>query len=248
MNSNTWNADQYNRHGDFVSALALPVVDLLAPGSGERILDLGCGDGTLAVEIARSGAQVVAVDLSESMVAKTKEKGIEAYVMSATDLPFESEFDAIFSNAVLHWVKEPEVAIAKIHRALKPGGRLIAEFGGAGNIRHLTEAMQTVFDRHEAFGEFRNPWYFPEPEAYQALLEAGGFAVEAIELIPRPTKIDHIFNWLATFANGITDHLTADQQAQFREEIKIILEPKIHFEREGWVADYVRLRFRAAKV
>ena len=182
MSANKWDADNYNRHADFVSNLALPVVDLLNPQENEKILDLGCGEGTLAVEIEKSGASVVAVDLSESMVEKTQEKGIEAYVTSATELPFENEFDAVFSNAVLHWVQEPETAIKKIAKALKADGRF--------------DAMQAVFDSHEEYGAFQNPWYFPKETEYKELLEANGFRVDAIELIPRPTVIDDIANWL----------------------------------------------------
>ncbi|MFA5501789.1 MAG: class I SAM-dependent methyltransferase [Sulfurovaceae bacterium] len=248
MSTNKWNADKYNKHADFVSNLAFPVVDLLHPQESEKVLDLGCGDGTLAVEIEKFNTKVIAVDLSEDMVEKTKAKGIEAYVMSATELPFENEFDAVFSNAVLHWVKEPETAIKKISQALKAEGRFIAEFGGYGNIKYLTDAMQKVFGRHEEYGEFNNPWYFPKDEDHKEMLEANGFKVEYIELIPRPTKIDDISNWLDIFANGIVSHLTEEQQNQFKEEVRDILKPKIYSEKDGWVADYVRLRLKATKI
>lgn len=248
MSTNQWNADQYNKHADFVSNLALPVVDLLEPRAGERILDLGCGDGTLAVEIEKVGAKVVGVDLSGNMVAKTKEKGIEAYVMSATELPYEDAFDAVFSNAVLHWVKEPDAAIDRIHRGLKAGGRFIAEFGGYGNIKYLTDAMQTVFDGDSAYGTFNNPWYFPDVAEYKAKLEARGFKVDYIELIPRPTTVDDIANWLDIFANGIITHLGKTEQRRFKQQVRTILEPKIYSEQEGWVADYVRLRLKAEKI
>jgi len=248
MSTNKWNADNYNKHADFASNLAFPVVALLNPQENERILDLGCGDGTLAVEIEKFSTKVVAVDLSESMVEKTKEKSIEAYIMSATELPYENEFNAVFSNAVLHWVKEPEIAIRKISNALKTNGRFIAEFGGYGNIKYLTDAMQEVFDKNKEYGEFNNPWYFPKDTDYKQMLEANGFEVEYIELIPRPTKIDDITNWLDIFANGIVSHLTEEQQSVFKEEVRGILKPKIYNEKDGWVADYVRLRFKATKV
>ena len=248
MSTNKWNADNYNKHADFVSNLAFPVVDLLNPKENERVLDLGCGDGTLALEIEKFNTKVIAVDLSESMVEKTKEKGIEAYVMSAIELPYENEFDAVFSNAVLHWVKEPETAIAKISNALKANGRFIAEFGGYGNIKYLTDAMQKVFDKNKEYGEFNNPWYFPKDTDYKQMLEANGFDVEYIELIPRPTKVDDIANWLDVFANGIVSHLTKEQQRRFKQEVREILKPKIYSEKDGWVADYVRLRLKATKV
>ncbi len=245
--TNEWNADKYNKHADFVSKLALPVIELLDPKENEKILDLGCGDGTLAVEIEKFNAQVVAVDLSESMVVKAKEKGIQAYVMSATELPFKNEFDAVFSNAVLHWIKDADTVIKKIYRSLKPKGRLIAEFGGYGNIKTLTDAMQQVFNGHKEFGVFNNPWYFPKDTEYKRLLEDNGFSVEYIEFIPRPTKIDDISNWLDIFANGIISHLTQEQQNVFKQEVREILKPKIYSEKDGWVADYVRLRLKAYK-
>jgi len=245
--TNDWNANNYNKHADFVSILATPVVELLNPQKDEKILDLGCGDGTLAVEIEKLGAKVIAVDFSEDMVEKTKEKGIEAYVMSATELNFQDVFDAVFSNAVLHWVKDPEIALGKIYNALKDDGRFIAEFGGYGNIKHLTNAMQTVFGMHPEYGEFNNPWYFPKEEAYKKLLESHGFEVTYIEIIPRPTQIDDISHWLTIFANGIVSHLSKEQQVDFNHEVREMLKPILYSEKEGWVADYVRLRLHAKK-
>ncbi len=246
--TNTWNADKYKKHAIFVSNLAFPVVELLNPQPNEKILDLGCGEGTLAVEIEKLGAKVIGVDLSESMVQKTKEKGIEAYVMSATDLTFENKFDAVFSNAVLHWVKEDKKAIQKISKSLKVNGRFVAEFGGYGNIKFLTDAIKEVFDKHQEYGKFNNPWYFPKDKDYKKLLEDNGFKVEYIKLIPRATKIDDISNWLDIFANGIISHLSYKQQVQFKKEVREILKPKIYSKKDGWVADYVRLRLKAYKI
>ncbi len=246
--SNTWDAENYNKHAGFVSNLAMPVIDLLAPQENEKILDLGCGDGTLAVEIKKFNTKVIALDLSADMVEKTRAKGIEAYKMSATQLTFQNEFDAVFSNAVLHWIKDSETAINKIHSALKNNGRFIAEFGGYENIKYLTDAMQEVFNNHFEYGKFNNPWYFPKDTDYKKLLESNGLKVEYIELIPRPTQIDDISNWLTIFANGIVSHLTNEQQVQFKKEVREILKPKIYSEKDGWIADYVRLRVKAIKV
>ena len=245
--TNDWNANKYNKHADFVSKLATPVVELLNPQKDEKILDLGCGDGTLAFDMQKFGSKVIAVDLSKDMVEKTKEKGIEAYVISATQLNFTDKFDAVFSNAVLHWIKEPKAAIDKIFNSLKDDGRFIAEFGGYGNIKYLTDAMQKVFDNHKEYGIFNNPWYFPKVEDYKKLLKDSGFKVEYIELIPRPTSIDDISNWLDIFANGIISHLSDSQQSDFKDEVREILKPKIYTKKDGWVADYVRLRLKATK-
>ncbi len=246
--TNEWNANKYNKHADFVSALGLPVADLLAPKKNEIILDLGCGDGTLAVEIERSGANVIAVDLSTDMVQKSKLKGMETYVMSATQLEFEDKFDAVFSNAVLHWVKDSEEAVKNIYKVLKVGSRLVAEFGGYGNVHHIVEAMREVFSKHSEYGTFANPWFFPTVETYTNILESQGFEVEYIELIPRPTPIDDIAHWLVIFTNGITEHLSESQKSRFRHEVREILKEKIYSKEEGWVADYVRLRVKAIKM
>lgn len=245
--TNAWNANKYNKHADFVSVLGLPVVELLNPQAGEQILDLGCGDGTLAVEIEKYGTHVTAVDLSENMVTKAKEKGLDAHVMSATQLPYVDAFDAVFSNAVLHWVKDSEKAAKNIYKVLKSGGRFVAEFGGYGNIYHIVEAMREVFFTYPEYGVFDSPWYFPSIDEYTETLEKCGFEVRYIELIPRPTPIDDISNWLTVFTNGVTEYLTQEEKEKFRYEVREILKEKIYSAEKGWVADYVRLRVEAIK-
>jgi 2-isopropylmalate synthase len=246
--TNEWNADRYNKHASFVSELALPVVALLNPKADEKILDLGCGEGTLALEIENCGAKVTCVDLSEDMVNKSNAKGLNAKVMNVTDMPFKEVFDAIFSNAMLHWVKEHELAVANIYRALKKGGRFVAEFGGEGNVHYIIEAMREVFNRHPEYGKFDDFWFFPSTEEYQNMLEKQGFEVTYIERIPRPTPIDDIANWLAVFSNGVTENLTQEEQDIFRDEVREILKSKIYSQKEGWVADYVRIRVEAFKL
>ena len=115
---NKWNANNYKNHASFVSDLAIDLVELLNPKEDEEILDLGCGDGTLSLAIIKSKAKVIAVDLSSDMVKKAQSKGIEAYKMDVTNLPYENKFDAVFSNAVLHWVKDKNKAIVNIHKSL----------------------------------------------------------------------------------------------------------------------------------
>ena len=246
--SNDWNAEKYNKHADFVSNMAMPVVDLLDPKSNEKILDLGCGSGTLAQEIQKYNCEVIGVDLSADMVKKTKAKGIEAYVMGATELVFEDKFDAVFSNAVLHWVKDAPSAIAQVCKALKREGRFVAEFGGYENIKSLTDSMQIVFDKYPEYGGFENPWYFPQEAEYKRVLEESGFRVEYIETLTRPTPIDDITNWLSVFANGIMSKIPQDKKESFKSEVRELLKPKLYTQKDGWVVDYVRLRFKAVKI
>lgn len=246
--TNKWNAKTYNKHTAFVSKLALPVVELLNPQQGENILDLGCGEGTLAVEIEKSGAKVIGVDLSTQMVDAARDKGIKAYVHSATDLPYTCSFDAVFSNATLHWVLDAKSAVTNISKSLRPHGRFVCEFGGYSNMHSVVCAMHEVFEHHPTWGKFENPWYFPTVEEYTALLESEGFAVNYAELIPRPTPMDDIVHWLDIFANGVTSHLGREDFELFKTECRDILKEKIYSDEEGWILDYVRLRVRAVKV
>ena len=246
--NNSWNPDEYKKHTSFVSELAMPVVYLLDPKSGERVLDLGCGDGTLAQEIEQRGAKVLGIDLSKEMVQKAKESGIEAMVATVTDLPFKDEFDAIFSNATLHWVKQSDLALKNIAKSLKSGGRFVAEFGGKGNAYHLVKAMELAFQKHPEFGEFANPWYFPSPAEYKAKLENFGFRVEYIELIPRPTPMEDVGKWLEIFANGVTAHLSKEQFELFKDECIGYLKEHIYTQKDGWMLDYARLRIKAIKL
>ncbi|WP_457746952.1 class I SAM-dependent methyltransferase [Sulfurimonas sp.] len=245
---NNWNANKYNKGVDFVSKLALPVVKLLNPKKGEDILDLGCGDGSLAIEIKKYGAKVIGIDLSADMISKSREKGLEAYVMSLTDLELSKKFDAVFSNAVLHWVKDATSAVEEVHKVLKPNGRFVGEFGGDGNVEILIDAIQKVFTKHPEYGEFQNPWYFPSTKEYKYILQKSGFIVKQTKLIKRPTPVNDIKEWLDIFANGIMRNIPQEFHDNFKNEVQNILKPQLYSKKDGWVVDYVRLRFFASKV
>ena len=245
---NKWNANNYKNHASFVSDLAIDLVDLLNPKEGEIILDLGCGDGSLSLEIMKSKAKVIAVDLSSDMIEKTKSKGIEAYKMDVTNLIYENKFDAVFSNAVLHWVKDKDTAVQNIYKALKSKGRFVTEFGGFGNLNYIIEGMQQVFDNNKQYGKFVNPWYFPDKIEYKNILEHNGFEVKTINLVSRQTFIDDISNWLDIFANGIISHLCQSDKIKFNTELRNILKSKLYDKDKGWFVDYVRLRVYAIKI
>jgi 2-isopropylmalate synthase len=246
--SNNWNTNQYKNHASFVSDMAEDLVEVLNPKKDETILDLGCGDGTLALKIKQKCQNIIAVDLNNKMVEKTKSLGIEAYVMSATNLEFENKFDAVFSNAVLHWVKQSKSAIQNINKVLKPNGRFITEFGGYKNINRIVQAIQEVFNQNKDYGVFNNPWYFPTTQEYKNILEQNGFEVKSINLTTRPTSVDDISNWLNIFANGIISHLNKEQKEIFLLEVKRILENKLYSKEQGWILDYVRIRVEAKKI
>ncbi len=228
--------------------MASDVMHLLAPKVGEAILDIGCGDGELTQSLQELGCEVIGIDTSPSMIAMAKNRGLEAYVMDGHDLPYRNQFDAVFSNAALHWLTQPEQVIQGAFSALKQNGRFVAEFGGKGNIAALLQAMQDVFAENPDFGIFNMPWFFPSVEEYRQLLEHGGFHVDIIQLIPRLTPLKSgVAKWLEIFAEGIVSHLEPTQKIYFFEAVKNKLLPILYLEKDGWVADYVRLRFAAIK-
>ena len=243
-----WDPDRYARNARFVAELGQPVVTLLAPRAGERILDLGCGDGALTRRLAEVCASVLGVDSSAEQVAAARAAGLDARVMSGEALAFDHEFDAVFSNAALHWMRRPAAVIAGVWRALRPGGRFVGEFGGHGNVQHIKTALVAALDRRGLDGQGAVPWYFPTPAEYCGLLEAQGFRVRTIELIPRPTPLPgDIVAWLETFAENFTRRVPAEERGAFLNEVAAELRPHLCNAEGVWSADYVRLRFAADK-
>ena len=175
--SQQWDARGYAENARFVADLGMPVVDLLAPRPGERILDLGCGDGALTEKLAAAGCDVVGADASAELVKAARARGLDARLINGETLEFDGEFDAVFSNAALHWMLRPDAVIDGVHRALKPGGRFVGEFGGAGNVATIASALEAALDRRGFDGKAANPWYFPSAEEYAAKLTAHGFRV-----------------------------------------------------------------------
>jgi len=201
----------------------------------KKLLDLGC--------------EVVGVDSSEPQVEAARRLGIEAYVMNGEELPYLEEFDAVFSNAVLHWIKRADVMIQGVHRSLRQGGRFVAECGGHGCVDKIRIALVQALDRRGVDGESRVPWYFPTPGDYATRLESAGFRVNSIALIPRPTPLPgDIIEYLETFGQSFLTALSGTTKDYYLKEVRAMLEPQLVNPDGVWVADYVRLRFSATKV
>jgi SAM-dependent methyltransferase len=248
MTTQRWDPKSYAANARFVSDLGAPLIDLLAPRTGERVLDLGCGDGALTEKLVALGCRVVGVDSSAEQVAGARERGLDAQVARAEALPFESAFDGVLSNAVLHWVKDADAAIASVHRALVPGGRFVAELGGHGCVDQIRRAMHAALRARGVDPDAHDPWYFPTEADYRARLEKGGFEVRSIVLFARPTPLPgDVSGWLETFAQPFLAGVPEGERAAVVDEVRERLRPALCDAEGRWTADYTRLRVLAVK-
>jgi SAM-dependent methyltransferase len=244
----SWSPERYDRHARFVSDLGMPVIELLAPRADERILDLGCGDGALSEKLVALGYEVVGIDASPEQVAGACARGLDCRVVSGEALPFVSEFDAVFSNAALHWMRRPDAVIAGVRRALKPGGRFVCEMGGDGCVASIVAALTMALARRGIDAAAYNPWFFPRSGDYRQRLESHGFSIDSIVLFPRPTPLPgDVTGWLETFAESFIAALPVAERPAFVAEVREALRPVLADAAGNWTADYVRLRFAATR-
>jgi trans-aconitate methyltransferase len=249
-----WDSRLYDESFRIITQLGGGVVELLAPRPGERIVDVGCGTGALTAQIAAAGAEIVGIDASEAMVARARElyPQLRFEVAKGEEFTLEYPVDAVFSSAALHWMSPPEAVATSVARALKPGGRFVAEMGGRENIAAIVGAIYQVLAEEGIPRErVRNPWYFPSIGEYASLLERAGFEVVLMQLFDRPTPLDDcpngVADWLRMFGGDFLAAVTATRREHFQERVNELARPLL--EREGrWVADYRRLRFMAVKL
>ncbi len=247
-----WDSQLYNDQHRFVSNYGADVLQWLAPEAGENILDLGCGTGDLAAKIQEEGATVLGVDASESMVEQARKEypAVQFEQQDASQLNFNEEFEAVFSNATFHWIENQKGLLSGIFKALKPNGRLVAEFGGKGNIKAIVDGINTAAEQL-GLSEMviSNFWFFPSVNHYATLLEAAGFETEQIWLFDRPTKLvgeDGMLKWINQFAQHAFVKLNKDEADNITAAAIAILKPD-YFRDGVWIADYKRLRIKAFK-
>lgn len=245
MSANRWDARGYAENARFVSDLGMPVVDLLAPAAGESILDLGCGDGALTAKLVALGVNVVGIDASQSMIDAASLLGLNVRLADMHDFKLDRRFDAVFTNAVLHWTRDIDAVLDRVALHLKPGGRFVGEFGGFGNVAAISTAVRAAIVI-EGAAPSGFAWYYPTSAEFSSVLEAHGFATVSAQLIPRPTPLPAgMAGWLTTFARPFASHLDAVAQDRVLARAVELLSGSLCDGSGNWTADYVRLRFHA---
>jgi len=249
--SSRWDSSLYEQAHSFVWQKAADLIGWLAPQPGERILDLGCGTGQLTAKIAEAGAHVVGLDNSAEMLAtaRTNYPAIEFHLADAAAFHFDDPFDAVFSNAALHWVQDAEGVVRSVAATLKPGGRFVAEFGGEGNVRLLLAACLAAL--HDRGLPAENPWYFPSIAEYAALLERHGLEVVEARLFDRPVDLEGgdagMERWLRMFGPPLLAQAPEPDRDALIRDIETRLRPDLF--RDGhWIADYRRIRVKALRI
>lgn len=247
-----WDAGLYDSKHSFVWEKAKDLVQLLAPQPGEHILDIGCGTGQLTAEIASTGAQIVGVDRSLEMIAQARNKfpALRFEVCDARELHFTAEFDAVFSNAVLHWILDAERVAAGVARALKPQGRFVAEFGGHGNVQRVMDGFAAALATFGVSADGANSWFYPSIAEYSSILEKHGLEVLQAVLFDRPTTLEDgdrgLANWIAMFGDSVVRHIPETQRAHYVRAVEDAARPAL-WKGDHWELDYRRLRIVARK-
>ena len=243
----TWDAQLYDRYGRFVSDHGDIILDWLEAKKGETILDAGCGDGALTQKIANCGANVVGIERAVSMVKAAQARGLDVRQMDLCTLEDEDQYQAIFSNAVLHWIADWPDLLSRFHKALKSDGRLVVECGGFGNIAAIRTAIVAVAKHYQVPTHAAAEQYLTMQRA-TTLLEQAGFQVTRMELAPRQTLLPNgMSGWLEVFRESFLAQFEPDQKEQVMGDLLELLAGQLKTQDGQWFADYVRLRFVAKK-
>jgi SAM-dependent methyltransferase len=246
-----WSPADYAQNAAFVPRLGDAVLQLLDPQPAELILDVGCGDGALTERIAQAGANVIGLDASSEMIEAARARGIDAFVADAEAMDLErfGQFDAVFSNAALHWMLDPDAVATGIFKALRPGGRFVGEMGGKGNLATLRGALRDELTARGYAMPARDPAWYASVEEFTRLYHVAGFEEVRAQLIERPTPLPGgVAAWVRTFRAGLMDVAMVPEweRADIGAAVEARLRPAL-FKDGVWCADYVRLRFSMRK-
>jgi trans-aconitate methyltransferase len=244
----SWDPKSYAKNARFVSDLGEPLLGLLDPQSGEVILDIGCGDGALTEKIAAAGCTVIGIDSSLAQLQAARQRRLGVASMDGEHLALHRSFDAVFTNAALHWMKRKDLVVEGVAKSLKRGGRFVGEFGGKGNVEAIRSALHEGLRKRGIDPWAVDPWHYPSTDEFADLLRRFDFVADYVELIPRPTKLPGgIIPWLEIFAQPFIKSVEPSKCEEFLEEVRIKLEPDLRKSDGAWYADYVRLRFKATR-
>ena len=246
-----WDSTLYEDRHSFVWKQSEDLIDLLEVRPGERILDLGCGTGHLTFQIAARGAQVAGLDSSASMIAQARQNypGLKFVLADARAFRLDDQYDAVLSNAALHWIREADAVVECVARALRPGGRFVLEMGGKGNIQRIVAVLESVLKEHHY--TVSNPWYFPSEEEYEGILRRHGFEVTYLAGFDRWNKLEHpekgLREWLEMFTASWFESVPSRERPEIVQEIEARLRPQLWCD-GAWWADYRRLRAIAVRL
>jgi trans-aconitate methyltransferase len=248
IDKSSWDPHAYAKNARFVADLGQPLLEMLAPKPTELIMDLGCGDGALTEKIAASGASVIGTDTSIAQARAARDRGLCVVVVDGHHLCLKRHVDAVFTNAALHWMKQPQRVVQEVWRCLQRGGRFVGEFGGKGNIETIRAALHAALRRRRVDPVTVDPWYYPSAEDFSKLLVNSGFEVGYIEIIPRPTQLPgELLNWLEIFAQPFINAAAKDHRQSFLDDVCRRTQSALRDANGRWTVDYVRLRFTALK-
>jgi trans-aconitate methyltransferase len=240
-----WDSGLYDNKHDFVAEYGRGLLEYVPQNSAQRILDIGCGTGTLTAQLAERCAYVLGIDSSPEMIEKARGQfpHIDFQVVDALALPYDHEWDVAFSNAVFHWILDHDRLLDKIQRSLKPSGILVCEFGAQGNIETIERGFSAAFNE---FGHtYRSKFNFPSVEAFSALLRKHGFLIDKVYDFDRPTPLKDgeqgLNNWARQFFAAELEMLTDEEGDELLHRLQSSVKDKL-WNGQGWTADYRRLR------
>jgi len=247
MNKQGYTYDMYESCISIITEFGMPIIEMLDPKPGEKIVDVGCGTGVLTREIAEHGCEVIGLDKSPEMIVAATALGVDARLADGTEFSENMLFDAVISNAVLHWMEDKYMVIRNVWNHLKPGGRFVADCGADGCLRMVREGIKTALAKRGIDYKARTPWNFCEYAETMAILEAQGFKVEYISRIDKPVKLrTDLKSWLRVCAASYTEGLTEEEKEAVYNDVETYCKPML-YKNNNWYADYVRLRFKAVK-